>query len=63
MDLYFCKWYKLKVAAGIFIEEFGAERERLTENVHVFYQRLSEGKIETKVIFMYMKVVKSIFIE
>ena len=63
VDLYFCKWYKLKVAADIFTEEFGAERERQTENVHVFYRRLSEGKIATKVIFMYLKVVKSIFIE
>ena len=25
VDLYFCKWYKLKVAAAIFTEEFGAE--------------------------------------
>ena len=63
VDLYFCKWYKLKVAASIFTEEFGAERERQTENVHVFYRQLSEGKIATKVIFMYLKVVKKIFIE
>ena len=52
VDLYFCKWYKLKVAAAIFTEEFGAEREKQTENVHVFYRRLSEGKIATKVILV-----------
>ena len=63
VDLYFCKWYRLKVAAAIFTEEFGAERERQTEHVHVFYWRLSDGEIATKVIFMYLKVVKSIFIE
>ena len=63
VDLYFCKWYKLNVAAAIFTEEFGAERERQTKNVHVFYRRPSEGQIVTKVIFMYLKVVKSIFID
>ena len=52
VDLYLCKWYKLNVAAAIFTEEFGAERERHTENVHVFYWRLSEGKIATQVIFI-----------
>ena len=63
VDLYFCKWYKLKVAAAIFTEKFGAERERHTEIVNVFYLQPSEGKIATKVILMYLKAVKSIFIE
>ena len=47
----------------MFTEEFGAERERHTENVRVFYWWLSEGKIATKVIFIYLKAVKSSFIE